>query len=162
MTKLVLTCGLAGSGKSTYAKSLEAQGWLRFSIDTEAWKLGHTSHPLPKEIRDGIVARQRIQLGQALSSGRNVVVDYAFYTRAMRDEYRDLGRVHGADIEVACFQVPRDELVRRLTEREKRSPGPDDVLVTEALLDRFIAGFEWPTLDETDVRYIKIMDGGAP
>ncbi len=152
MAMLVLTCGLAGSGKSTYAKSLEAQGWLRLSIDTRAWELGHTQHPLPTEIRDEIVAHQQRELGDALTAGRNVVVDYAFFTRAMREEYRALGRRYRAEVEVVLFEVPRAELLRRLTERETRSPGPDDVLVSEKLLDRFIAGFEWPAPDETDVR----------
>jgi predicted kinase len=154
VAKLVLTCGLAGSGKSTYAKSLEAQGWLRLSIDVAAWELGYTSHPLPSQIRDEIVARQQAQLAAALSAGQNVVVDYAFYSRTMRDEYRALGHQHGAEVEVVCFQVARDELLTRLAQRETRSPGPDDALVTEALLDRFIAGFEWPGSDETDVKHL--------
>jgi predicted kinase len=31
-------CGVAGSGKTTYAQQLEAQGYVRLSIDEEVWK----------------------------------------------------------------------------------------------------------------------------
>ncbi|MCD5314320.1 AAA family ATPase [Kineosporia babensis] len=146
---MVLTCGLAGSGKSTYARSLEAQGWLRLSIDQQAWDQGFTTHPLPPEIRLEIIADQRRQLAEALDDGHDVVVDYAFFSRAMRDEYRAIAQQHGAEVEVALFDVPREELLRRLAGRG--SAGPDDIAVPAELLDRFIAGFEWPTADETDV-----------
>lgn len=35
MSRVVLMCGPAGSGKSTYARRLEAQGMVRLSIDHE-------------------------------------------------------------------------------------------------------------------------------
>ncbi|GAB6898730.1 P-loop nucleotide/nucleoside kinase family protein [Kineosporia succinea] len=148
--RVVLTCGLAGSGKSTYARRLESEGWLRLSVDVAAWELGHTEHPLPQAVRDPIVARQREQLVEAVRAGRDVVVDYAFWSRAMRDEYRALAR--GAAVEVVYFDVPRAELLRRLA---SRTAGPDGVRVSPELLDRFRAGFEAPASDETDVRTVR-------
>ena len=31
-------CGVAGSGKTTYAQRLEAEGYVRLSIDEEIWQ----------------------------------------------------------------------------------------------------------------------------
>jgi signal recognition particle GTPase len=35
LPRVVLMCGLAGSGKTTYATQLEVQGYVRLSIDEE-------------------------------------------------------------------------------------------------------------------------------
>ena len=35
---VVLMCGIAGAGKTTYAKRLEARGYVRLSIDEELWR----------------------------------------------------------------------------------------------------------------------------
>ena len=37
-SRVVLMCGVAGAGKTTYAKELEAQGYARLSIDEEVWE----------------------------------------------------------------------------------------------------------------------------
>ncbi len=31
-------CGVAGSGKTTYAQHLETQGYVRLSVDEEVWR----------------------------------------------------------------------------------------------------------------------------
>jgi predicted kinase len=148
--RLVLTCGVAGSGKSTYARSLADRGWLRLSIDVEAHRRGFTEHPLPTAVTDAIVAEQREQLVAALRDGADVVVDYSFWSRARREEYRAIGREQGADVQVVWFDVPRAELVRRLRARAAH-PGPDAVEVSEELLTTYLDGFEEPGADETDV-----------
>ena len=35
---VVLMCGIAGAGKTTYAQKLEAQGYIRLSKDEEIWE----------------------------------------------------------------------------------------------------------------------------
>lgn len=153
MPRLVLTCGVAGSGKSTYARSLERQGWLRLSIDVAAHARGLTVHPLPNRLTEEIRAEQRDELVTALRGGRDVVVDYSFWARAQREEYRALGRECAADVEVVWFDIGEDELRRRLQERDAQT-GPDAVHVPHSLLERYLAGFEAPGPDETDVRRV--------
>ncbi len=34
---VVLMCGIAGSGKTTFSQRLEEQGFIRLSIDEEVW-----------------------------------------------------------------------------------------------------------------------------
>ena len=151
MARMVLMCGVAGAGKSTYARCLEDDGFVRLSIDTEAWRGGHTVHPLPLEVKASIVARQQEQLIAALNAGRDVVVDYSFHARSTRDAYRAIAGACGASTEVVYFDVPRAELLRRLAARSKAGPGADTVVVPVDLLDAYIAGFEWPQSDEVDV-----------
>ena len=148
-------CGLAGAGKSTYARRLEERGWLRFSIDREAWGMGLVDVPFPPDASDDIRARQRREIADALRAGRDVVVDYSFWSRAQRDEYRELGRECGAVVDVVHLDVPEEELRRRLAERRGRHP--DDYPVAD-LLAGYLSGFEAPGPDETDVTVVPFRD----
>ena len=38
MIKVIMMCGICGSGKTTYAKQKEKEGYVRLSIDEEMWK----------------------------------------------------------------------------------------------------------------------------
>jgi predicted kinase len=150
---MVLMCGLAGAGKSTYARALEARGWARFSIDDEAWKRGFVeAAAIPAEVAVDIRARQRDAIARALDDGENVVVDYSFWSRAQRDDYRALGRSHGATVEVVYLETSETVLRHRLAAR--RGAHADDFVVDAELLDRYVAGFEAPGPDERDVTVI--------
>jgi predicted kinase len=146
-------CGLAGAGKSTYALDLEARGWLRFSIDGEAWQMGFTrAAEIPVEVAADIRGRQRVAIARALDEGHDVVVDYSFWSRAQRDEYRALGRAHGATVEVVYFETAEAVIRRRLAER--RGSHPDDFVIATDVLDQYVSGFEAPGPDEPDVTVV--------
>ena len=83
-------CGPAGSGKSTYARKLEAQGMTRLSFDVAAWERGLTVMPLPPEAHAEIKCELQERLLALVSSGQEVVLDFSFHSRQMRDEYREL------------------------------------------------------------------------
>lgn len=38
MSNVIMMCGVCGSGKTTYAKQKEKNGYVRLSIDEELWK----------------------------------------------------------------------------------------------------------------------------
>lgn len=80
--RLVLMCGLAGSGKSTYARGLEERGWTRFSVDAELWRRGLRDQGVPADVDERVRARQRDEIARALGEGEEVVVDDAFPSRA--------------------------------------------------------------------------------
>lgn len=39
MSKVIMMCGVCGSGKTTYAKRKEKERYIRLSIDEEMWNL---------------------------------------------------------------------------------------------------------------------------
>src|SRR5881394_3153150 len=88
-------CGPAGSGKSTVARQYEQQGMARLSFDQEAWSRGITTMPLPEDIRRDIEHVLRARLADLVRAGSDVVLDFSFWSRAMRDEYREFLRPFG-------------------------------------------------------------------
>ncbi len=83
-------CGPSGSGKTTYAKRLEGQGMIRLSFDVIMWEREIKTVPLPQELRDEIEAELQARLLELVAAGRDVVLDFSFWSRRMRDDYRDL------------------------------------------------------------------------
>lgn len=83
-------CGPAGSGKTTWARRLETAGTTRLSFDVEMWRRGITTVPLPPEVRAEIETDLRARLLPLVGDGADVVLDFSFWSRAMRDDYRRL------------------------------------------------------------------------
>lgn len=147
--RVVLVCGVAGSGKTTYAQQLEAQGCVRLSVDEEIWhrfgRYGIDYSPeeyprLSQEAED--VVRQR--LVDLVAQGRDVVVDLSFWRRASRDEYKQLIEAAGGRWRLVYLQVSRDVLRQRLTERAHRFDANAAFAVTDDTLNAYLAGFEAP------------------
>ncbi|MDM7854115.1 AAA family ATPase [Cellulomonas alba] len=144
--RVVLVCGPAGSGKSTYARRLEAQGYARLSFDEEAWLRGHTEHPLPPAAAAAVHATLHERLAGLVRAGRDAVVDTSFWSRASRDDYRALLAPLGVVPVVHYLATPRDEVLRRLAGRT--GGGPHDVVVEPERALAYLEGFEVPTADE--------------
>lgn len=118
MTRVYFMCGPAGSGKSTFARRLEAQGWVRLSFDVEAGARGITSMPLSAQTHAEI---EQILLGKfrtAIASGQDVVFDYSFWSFEMRDKYRTIVRAEGIEPEVIYMQTDRATALAAVAERQ--------------------------------------------
>ena len=90
MSRVVFMCGPSGSGKSTFARRLEEHGMVRLSFDAQMWRRGISTVPLPPEVRAEIEADLRAVLLEHMAAGRDVVLDFSFWSRRMRDDYRRL------------------------------------------------------------------------
>lgn len=146
-------CGPAGSGKSTYARQLEAQGMTRLSTDGVAWERGIKTMPLPPEIRAEIQAELQTRLLTLVREGRDVVLDFSFHSREMRDEYRALLAPHGIAPETIYLATPRETVLERVRARQGRHS--DDFRLTEEVAARYFDGFEVPTAVEGPLVVIK-------
>ena len=104
--------------------------------------------------RDIKVAQKR-RLRELIAEGRDVVLEYAFASRSRRDEYRRLATEAGAEVSFVFFDVPLDELLRRLDERNAGPRTAHTVIVDPAQVVRWYESFEWPQPDETDVTTIR-------
>jgi hypothetical protein len=64
---LVMLCGMAGSGKTTAAKFLEARGFVRLSIDEEIWhRFGRFGIDYPAETYPSLQQRAASDLWSRL------------------------------------------------------------------------------------------------
>lgn len=155
MSRVVLMCGPAGSGKSTYARRLEAQGMVRLSIDHELWTRGHPM-PLPStEVHNEIEAQLRQRLLELVAAGRDVVVDFSFWSRRMRDDYRRLLAPTGVVPETVYIVTDRETVLERV--RARRGTHPDDVVLPPEVAAGYVDHFEPPTADEGP---LTVVDGG--
>ncbi|GAA1373860.1 hypothetical protein GCM10009612_68490 [Streptomyces beijiangensis] len=148
---MVLMCGLPGAGKTTYAMGLVRRGFARLSIDELVWqRLGQRDAGLVlraeafDRLKEEVRREQRQELVELMLAGRDVVVDYSFWSRAARDDYKALVESHGCRWELVHLKADRATLERRLEVRNGVE-GANAVTVDEALFNRYLANFEDPS-----------------
>jgi hypothetical protein len=139
-------CGPAGSGKSTVARRYERRGMARLSFDQEAWSRGITTMPLPPDVHREIEGALRGRLLDLVRAGADVVLDFSFWSRAMRDDYRELLRPFGVVPETVYLATDRATVLRRVGDRVAR--GGDHFKLSEELAAFYFDHFEVPTAAE--------------
>jgi predicted kinase len=146
MGRVIFMCGPAGSGKSTVARQYERQGMTRLSFDQEAWSRGITTMPLPRDVHRDIEHVLRARLVDLVQAGADVVLDFSFWSRRMRDEYRDLLRPLGVVPETVYLATDRATALQRI---EARAAGDgDDFQLSTELAALYFDQFEVPTAAE--------------
>ena len=140
--RLIIICGLPGSGKTTLAKMLEKKlHAVRFAPDE--W-MNALSIDLYDEGRRGKMEALQWQLGQELLAlGLTVIIEWGTWGRSERDALRLGARALGAAVELHYFDVAPDVLFNRIQRRGMEHPA----ISRDALL-RWHAKFEAPTSQE--------------
>jgi predicted kinase len=139
-------CGPAGSGKSTVARRYERQGMVRLSFDQEAWSRGITTMPLPQDVHRDVERVLRSRLVDLVRAGSDVVLDFSFWSRRVRDEYRELLRPFGVVPETVYLATDRATVLRRISARSARDG--DDFKISTELAAFYFDHFEAPTAAE--------------
>jgi predicted kinase len=144
--RLVLVCGLPGSGKTTLARRVADElPAKRLCPDEWMTELGID---LWDEAARDRVERLFWQLAQELLRHRlSVVLESGVWLRSERDEKRLGGRALGAAVELRYLPASIDELVRR-RERRRAEGGPGTVTISRANLEIFLSSFEAPDAEE--------------
>ena len=152
MPQVVFMCGPAGSGKSTVAREFERDGMVRLSFDQEAWDRGLRTMPLPPEVHADIEAHLRRRLLELVEQGRDVVLDFSFWSRAMRDDWRALLAPLGVVPEILYLATDRQTCLDRV--RARALEHGDDFTLTPEVAAQYYDNFEPPSSDEgpLDVR----------
>ena len=145
-TRLILTCGLPGAGKTTLARQLAAdRSAVRLTKDEWLWALGATPWDEPTRER---VEQELWRLAQEmLRLGLSVVLDFGLWARSERDELRGVARGLGVGVELHYLAPPADELWRRIEARNSEPPW-DGHPIHRADLDRWLGAFQAPDLAE--------------
>ena len=154
MAKLIMTKGLPGSGKSTWAKAqVEKVGGLnvvRVNKDEIRIALGMDRKSYSRDQEYRVVDRRDDYICKALMAGCDVIVDDTNFGKKHEPRLRELAKRFGADFLIQDFtHVPVEECIRHDSLREgdarvgadviwgmaethlglKRPPTPDVVVV---------------------------------
>jgi len=143
--RLILVCGLPGSGKTTHAKLLENRlGAIRLSPDE--WMNALSLDLYDEARREKIEALQWTFARKLLSQGHTVIIEWGTWARSERDALRIEARALGAAVELHYLSAPIDVLHDRIRRRGMEHPPiePDNLL-------RWAQIFEVPTPEEIEL-----------
>jgi predicted kinase len=143
-------CGLPCAGKTTLAKQLEQErSALRLTPDewiTRLFGVDLTLEALDAA-RDPVEAVLWDLAARVLVLGVDVVLDFGFWSRAERDDFRSRAAHLGARSELHFLDMPEEELLARLAARNAQLPS-GTFWIDEDRLTRWSRRFEPPTVDE--------------
>jgi predicted kinase len=140
--RLILLCGLPGSGKTTLAERLASESAVvRLSPDDWLARLGIDLYD--KTARDRLERLFWSLAQDVLRVGGTVVLESGFWQRSERDQKRAGARALGAAVELRYLDATLDELERRLNDRDV-ADSPASARVTRAQLDSWAEDFEAP------------------
>lgn len=154
MATLHLMVGLPCSGKTTLAKKLEHElSALRLTPDE--WQIGLFGQDAQEPEHDArhsfIEAMLWNIASRALELGTNVILDFGFWARQERDDYRLRAKRLGARSKIHFLDVPAEELLRRLAVRNSQ-PSQESFHIPETSMKSWIEFFQKPTLQELEPR----------
>jgi predicted kinase len=143
-------CGLPCAGKTTLAKQIEHErSALRLTPDewiTRLFGVDLTLEALDAA-RDPVEAVLWDLAARVLVLGVDVVLDFGFWSRTERDDFRSRAAQLGARSELHFLDVPEEELLTRLAARNAQLPS-GTFWIDEARLTLWSRAFEPPTVDE--------------
>lgn len=166
--RLLLTCGVSGSGKSRLAQALlQAAGAVRLRSDVERKRL-HGLAPLARpggvsplyghEATARTYERLREGARAALAGGFPTIVDATFLRREARQTFAALAREAGVPFAILHCHADAALLRARVAGRARRGTDPSDA--DAAVLERQLASLE--PLDGDECAQALAVDTGTP
>jgi predicted kinase len=135
--RLIIVCGLPGSGKTTHAKLLQTR------LGPDEW-MDALALDLYDEARRERIEALQWQLGQELLAlGLTVIIEWGTWGRSERDTLRLGARALGAAVELHYLSAPVEVLVDRIQRRGAEKP-----LIERDQLLRWVETFQEPTPEE--------------
>lgn len=140
--RLIIVCGLPGSGKTTLAKTLESKlRAVRFSADE--WMEVLSLDIYDEKGRGKIEALQWKFAQELLALGLTVIIEWGTWGRAERDALRLGARALGAAVELRCLSASADVLFERIQRRGLEKPP-----IERDALSWWFEMFQEPTSEE--------------
>jgi predicted kinase len=154
MATLHLMVGLPCSGKTTLARQLEQQ-YSALRLTTDEWHtrlFGDDAEDAQHDARHTLIEGLEWNIAaRALGLGLNVILDFGFWAKVEREDYRARAKQLGAGSEIHFLDVPEAELLERLAKRNA-TPTPGTFTIPEAMFKTWIPIFQPPEADELERR----------
>lgn len=143
---LIMTVGVQGAGKSTWAKkySIDNPDVRYLSTDVLRAEMGFGVDD--QSVNGLVYMRLKQKTESSLKKGQSVLLDATFIKKAWRNDYTKLGRKNGAYLIAHVFTASRDTLVKRVAQRAANG----GLNVPVEVIDKYIAQFQAPIGDEFD------------
>jgi uncharacterized protein len=167
---MIVVCGMSGSGKSTVARRLaDRVGFQVLRSDIVRKRLAGVAatHRLSTDYKAGAYTHEFTErtyselLGEAaqlLGSGSGVIVDATFNVQARRAAARDVATRAGVPFLFVECAASEPEIIRRLSERERRGDDASDAGVATYMRQR---GEFDPLDDVPDKNHVRINTTGS-
>jgi predicted kinase len=140
--RLIVVCGLPGSGKTTLAKRLEAAlHAIRFAPDEWMEALAVDLYDEPMRAR--IEALQWTLARNLLTLGHIAIIEWGTWGRSERDTLRLGARALGAAVELHYLSASADVLFDRIQRRGMEHPP-----ISREMVSRWFETFQAPTPEE--------------
>lgn len=122
--RLIITVGLPGSGKTTWADQRvaadETSNTIRISRDDIRREL-FGKYVLNREQENQVTALQHAVVEELLLKGRRVIVDDTNLHKLTRDAWLELGRRASVRVSFKPFRANVDECIRRCEDRFEKN-----------------------------------------
>ena len=147
MTTLHLMVGLPCSGKTTRAKELAiSEKALLLTPDVWQMKLYGQDFPGPyHDKRHSDIEQIMWDVAKSvLSLGISVILDFGFWGASERADFRQRAKALGVNFRIHFMDVPKDELLARLEQRNRQA-GDETWYISPSYLEQWYNQFEPPT-----------------
>jgi predicted kinase len=156
-SRLVLICGLPASGKTALAREL-ARSIPAIRLNKDDWVI-HLGHDVWDDaFRERLEAQLWALTQELLAQGQSVILEWGHWARAERDEKRLGARALGVGVELHYLDVPLDELIARVEQRQASGEWTASP-ITRAHLEQWATIFQAP--DEAELRLFDEPDGAS-
>src|SRR5690349_8987664 len=154
MATLYLMVGLPCSGKTTRATELENK-LFALRLTPDEWQInlfGHDVYDPEHDKRHSLIEDRLWQIAaRALSLGINIILDFGFWAKEEREDYRARAKTLGARSEVIFMDVDEEELMKRVKVRNDNLTNTI-AYIPEELMISWIRFFQRPGADELMAR----------